>query len=90
MVHSWPGHHTHHLVFPDQHLPRACEEPLKISPTCEQKPTIEGFKERMGKRSSGTGIAWFLPTRWKSWEEAVGPHYVKEKCLKGGCVKCCR
>ena len=55
-----------------------------------QKPTIEGFKERMGKRSFGTGIAWFLPTRWKSWEEAVGPRYVKEKCLKGGCVKCCR
>ena len=90
MVHSWPGHHTHHLVFPDQHLPRAFEQPMKISPTFEQKPDIEGFKALAGKRNFGTWIAWFLPRRWRSWEEAFRPHYVKEKCLNGGCVKCCK
>ena len=89
MVHSWPGLHTHHLIFPDQHLPRAFEAPVKLSPTFEQKPDLLGFKALSGKRSFGTWIAWFLPMRWTSWEAAFRPHYVKEKCLKGGCVKCC-
>ena len=44
MVHSWPGHHTHYLIF--------------------------------------------LPKNWRSWEEAFRPHYVKEKCLQGGCAEC--
>jgi hypothetical protein len=63
---------------------------MKISPTFEQKPDIEGFKALAGKRNFGTWIAWFLPRRWWSWEEAFRPHYVKEKCLNGGCVKCCQ
>jgi hypothetical protein len=79
MAHSWPGHHTHHLIFPDQHLPRAFEAPERICPTFVQDPAIEGFS---------TWIVWFLPERWESWEEAFRPHYVKEKCLRGGCDKC--
>ena len=88
MVHSWPGHHTHHLVFPNQHLPRAFEAPEKISPTFVQDPAIKGFQVFSGKRRFGTGIVWFLPVNWRrSWEEAFQPHYVKKKCLQGGCAK---
>ena len=63
---------------------------MKLFPTFEQKPDIEGFKALAGKRSFGTWIAGFLPMRWRSWEEAFSPHYVIRKCLKGGCVKCCQ
>ena len=87
MVHSWPGHHTHHLVFPDQLLPRAFEAPEKISPNFVQDPAIKGFQVCSGKRRFGTWIVWFLPKNWRSWEEVFQPHYVKEKCLQEGCPK---
>ena len=88
MAHSWPGHHTHHLIFPDQHLPRAFEAPVRISPTFVQDPDIDGYQVFSGRRRFGTWLAWFLPERWGSWEEAFQPHYVKDKCLRGGCNKC--
>ena len=56
MVHSWPGHHTHHLVFPDQHLPRAFEAPEKISPNFVQEPATKGSQACSGKQSFGTWI----------------------------------
>ena len=88
MAHSWPGHHTHHIIFPDQHLPRSFEAPERISPTFVQDPAIEGFQVFAGKRNFSTWLVWFLPMRWGSWDEAFQPHYVKEKCLRGGCAKC--
>ena len=88
MAHSWPGHHTHHIIFPDQHLPRSFEAPERISPTFVQDPAIEGFQVFAGKRNFSTWLVWFLPKRWESWEEAFQPHYMREKCLRGGCPKC--
>ena len=88
MVHSWPGQHTHHLIFLDQHLPKAFEAPEKISPNFVQDPAIKGFQVCSGKRRFGTWIVWFLPKNWRSWEEAFQPHHVKKKYLQEGCAKC--
>ena len=57
-MHSWPGHHTHHLVVPDQFLPRAFEAPEKISTNFVQDPAIGGFQVFPGKRRLGTWIVW--------------------------------